>query len=80
MVKNFEFYIAWTDAMQYESGYAGLIAYQSKSLNGMAHLLWVLGPNLRCESDAEYSAEKMLDQITNITRFGRVIYADGIML
>jgi hypothetical protein len=80
MVKNFEFYIAWTDAMSYESGYAGLIGYQRKSLNGIAHLLWVVGPNLQCESDAEYSAERMLDQIMDINRFGRVIYADGVML
>jgi hypothetical protein len=80
MVKNFEFYIAWTDAMAYESGYAGLIGYQHKSLNGRAHLLWVVGPNLQCESDAEFSAEKMLGQIKDINRFGRVIYADGIML
>ncbi len=80
MVKNFEFYIAWTDAMKYESGYAGLIGYQRKCLNGLAHLLWVVGPNFRCESDAEFSAEKMLDQIMDINRFGRVIYADGVML
>jgi hypothetical protein len=80
MVKNFEYYIAWTDVMQYESGYAGLIGYQRKSLNGLAHLLWVLGPNIRCESEAEFFAENMLDQITDITRFGRIIYADGVML
>lgn len=80
MVKNFEFYTAWTDAMKYESGYAGLIGYQRKSLNGVAHLLWVVGPELGSESEAEYSAEKMLDQITDINRFGRVIYVDGVML
>lgn len=80
MVKDFEFYIAWTDAMEYGSGYAGLIGYQRKSLNGLAHLLWVLGPNLRCESEAELNAAKMLDQIIDITRFGRVIYVDGVML
>lgn len=80
MVKNFEFYTAWTDAMAYECGYAGLIGYQRKSLNGIAHVLWVVGPNFLCEFDAENSAEKMLDQIMDINRFGRVIYADGVML
>lgn len=80
MVKDFEYYIAWTDAMAYESGYAGLIGYQRKSVDGAAHLLWVIGPNLRCESDAEHSAEIMLDQIRDINHFGRVIYADGVML
>lgn len=80
MVKNFEFYIAWTDAMAYESGYAGLIGYQRKSQNGLAHLLWVVGPDLGSEYEAEFSAEKMLDQIKDINRFGRVIYRDGVML
>lgn len=80
MVKNFEFYTAWTDAMEYESGYAGLIGYQRKTLNGLAHLLWVVGPELTSESQAEHCAEKMLDQIADINRFGRVIYADGVML
>lgn len=80
MVKNFEFYTAWTDAMKCESGYAGIIGYQRKSLNGVAHLLWVVGPELASESQAENSAEKMLDQITDINRFGRVIYSDGVML
>lgn len=80
MIKDFEYYIAWTDALTYESGYAGLIGYQRKSIGGAAYLLWVVGPNLTCESDAEHSAEIMLNQIIDINRFGRVIYADGVML
>lgn len=80
MIKHFEFYTAWTDALEYESGYAGLIGYQRRSVNGMAHILWVVGPELGSEAEAENSAEKMLDQITDINRFGRVIYADGVML
>lgn len=80
MVKNFEHYVAWTDAMSYESGYAGLIGYQRKAVDGAAYLLWVISPNLRCESDAKHSAEIMLDQIADINRFGRVIYSDGVML
>lgn len=80
MVKNFEHYVAWTDAMEYGSGYAGIIGYQRKSLNGLARLLWVVGPELGSESEAESSAEKMLDQIMDINRFGCVIYSDGVML
>lgn len=80
MVKEFEHYIAWTDAMKYEYGYAGLIGYQSKSFDSCARILWVFGPNLLSESDAETSADNMLSQIVSINRFGRVIYADGVML
>lgn len=80
MIKNFEHYIAWTDAMRYECGYAGLIGYQRKCVDGAAYILWVLSPNLRCESDAAQSAENMLHQIADINRFGRVVYEDGVML
>ena len=80
MVKEFEHYFAWTDAMRYERGYAGLIGYQRKGNGSAAHLLWVVGPNLQSEGDAETSADKMLDQIVAITPFGRIIYADGVML
>lgn len=66
--------------MTYEDGYAGIIGYQRKFRDGLAHMLWVIGPNFRSESDAEMSAEKMLDQISEINRFGRVIYSDGVML
>lgn len=80
MVKDFEHHVAWTDAMAYEQGYAGLIGYQRKSLKGSAHILWVLGPYLRSEYDAEISADRMLEQIVAINRFGKVIYSDGVML
>jgi len=80
MIKEFTHYIAWTDAMTYENGYAGLIGYQSKAPQGTAKILWVLGPNLTSESDAENSADNMLKQICDINSFGKVIYADGVML
>lgn len=80
MVKEFEHHIAWTDAMKYRLGYAGIIGYQRKNVDGLAHILWVIDPNFGCEHDAEMSAERMLDQITEITSFGRVVYADGVML
>lgn len=66
--------------MKYEHGYAGLIGYQPKSLNGLARLLWVVAPNILSEEDAETSADKMLQQIVDINRFGKVIYADGVSL
>ena len=80
MVREFEHHIAWTDAMRYGCGYAGLIGYQRKFNGELTRVLWVIGPNIACESDAETSAEKMLDQIAEITCFGRVIYTDGVML
>jgi len=80
MVKDFCYYTAWTDAMQYENGYAGIIGYQSKSPDGVARMLWVLSPNLTSEAEAERSADNMLQQILNITKFGKVIYSDGITL
>ncbi|PUA29908.1 MAG: hypothetical protein B0W54_05020 [Cellvibrio sp. 79] len=80
MFKEFKHHIAWTDAMAYESGYAGIIGYQRKFGGTPAHILWVLGPHFKEEADAERSAQKMLEQIAEISCFERVIYADGIML
>lgn len=80
MIKEFEHYIAWTDSMKYEHGYAGIIGYQRKSFRGAAHLLWVIGANFSSEYDAELSADRMLDQIVSISRFGGVMYSDGVML
>ena len=80
MIKEFRYYMAWTDAMKYERGYAGLIGYQSKSHDGTARLLWVIAPNIKSESDAAQSADKMLEQIQDINRFGKIIYADGVKL
>jgi len=80
MIKEFSHYTAWTDAMKYDSGYAGLIGYQRKSSDSVAHMLWVIAPNFASEADAEDSADRMLDQIQDITRFGKVIYNDGVML
>jgi hypothetical protein len=80
MVKEFLHYTAWTDAMTYGDGYAGLIGYKNKAPSSLAHILWVIAPNFTSESDAEISADNMLEQILDITRFGKVIYADGVML
>lgn len=80
MVKEFLHYTAWTDVMKYEHGYAGLIGYQHNAPDSLAHLLWVIAPNFTSELDAEISADKMLEQIRDITQFGKVIYVDGVML
>lgn len=80
MVKEFRHYMAWTDAMRYENGYAGLIGYQGKNADAVARMLWVIGPNLSSTADAEDSADKMLEQIQDITRFGKIVYADGVRL
>jgi hypothetical protein len=80
MVKEFKHHIAWTDAMRYSDGYAGLIGYQRKFGDGPARILWVYGPNFPNELEAEISAERMLSQITDINSFERIIYADGVML
>lgn len=80
MIKEFQHYMAWTDSMRYEQGYAGLIGYQRKAPNGVARILWVIAPNIVSESDAENSADNMLSQIQDINRFGRVIFKDGVSL
>jgi len=80
MTKEFQYYMAWTDSMRYEQGYAGLIGYQSKAPNGVARLLWVIAPNIVSESDAEMSADNMLSQIQDINRFGKIIFNDGVKL
>jgi hypothetical protein len=80
MIKDFRYYTAWTDAMKYENGYAGLIGYQSKDPDAVTRVLWVIAPNFLSEGDAERSADRMLEQIEEINCFGRVMYADGVML
>lgn len=80
MFKEFKHHIAWTDAMTYENGYAGIIGYQRKFGGRPAHILWVLGPHFKGESDAQHSAERMLEQIADISCFERIIYSDGVML
>jgi len=80
MVKEFRYYMAWTDTMQYEQGYAGLIGYQRKSNNSVTRLLWVISPSLVSEADAELSADNMLDHIQDINHFGKVIFNDGVTL
>lgn len=80
MIKDFRYYTAWTDAMKYEHGYAGLIGYQSKEPDAATRFLWVMAPNFLSECDAEKSADKMLEQIEEINYFGGIIYSDGVML
>lgn len=60
--------------------YIGLIEYSPKQAGGMVNILWVIAPNSACESDAENTANKMLEQIDEITLSGDVIYSDGVLL
>jgi hypothetical protein len=79
MIRNFLHYFAWTDTVKYKHGYAGLIGYRHKDINGPSHKLWVIGPNLKSETEAEMSADRMLYQIHEITYSGRVVYNDEAM-
>lgn len=80
MIKEFSHHVAWTDAMKYKNRYTGLIGYQRKIGDGLARILWVYGPEFTEIAAAELSAEKMLEQITDINCFEHIIYADGVML
>lgn len=80
MIKEFQYYMAWTDSMKCEQGYAGLIGYQRKAGDGVAKILWVISPSLVSEADAEISADNMLCEIKDINRFGKVIFRDGVAL
>lgn len=80
MIKMFEFYIAWTDAIKFGDVYTGLIGYQSKNCALSANLLWVIGPSIESERAAELAAENMLRQIREINRHERIIFMDGVTL
>lgn len=80
MFKDFKHYTAWTDAMESEQGYIGLIEYQPKCPGATVHVLWVISPGCRCANAAERAAAYMLQEIHDINAIGRVIYSDGIML
>ena len=82
MFKDFSHYIAWTDIMKSDDGFVGLIEYQSKRQGSPVNVLWVIAPNCVCEDEAEAEAvtDAMLEQISNLTRAGKVIYSDGVAL
>ena len=80
MVKEFPYYIAWTDAMREGQKYVGLIEYQRKLPGANVQILWVVSPNLNEQRDAEIAAIGMLNHIREITASGRIIYSDGVAL
>ena len=80
MFKEFTHYTAWTDTMIDRHRFIGLIEYQPKRAGGETKVLWVITPDLLCEYQAEVAADKMLEQICEITLSGKVIYNDGIAL
>lgn len=80
MFKNFQHHIAWTDAMNDGHRYVGLIEYQPKQAGADVQVLWVVGLDCVCESEAETAADNMLEQIRDITAEGQVIYRDEVAL
>lgn len=80
MFKDFSHYIAWTDIMKSDGGFVGLIEYQSRRQGSPVNVLWVIAPDCVCEDEAEAVTDAMLQQISNITRAGKVIYSDGVAL
>ncbi len=80
MVKEFPRHIAWTEVVKEGYKFVGLIEYQRRAPCSMVHILWVLGPHLNDENDAELAAELMLQNIREITEYDDVIYSDGVVL
>lgn len=80
MFKDFSYYTAWTDIMKADKGFIGLIEYQSKCQGSPVNVLWVIASDCVCEDEAEALTDAMLEQITDITRSGQVIYNDGVAL
>ena len=80
MFKDFSHYIAWTDIMKSDGRFVGLIEYQSRRQGSPVNVLWVIAPDCVCEDEAEAVTDAMLQQISNITRTGKVIYSDGVAL
>lgn len=80
MFKDFNNHIAWTDAMETEQGFVGLIEYQSKRPDADINILWVIAPDCCTANEAEVAADNMLRQIYEITQDGGVVYCDGIAL
>lgn len=80
MFKDFPHYIAWTDIMKSDNRFVGLIEYQSKRRGAHVNVLWVVAPTCVRASEAETLADNMLQEISDITREGSVIYSDGVKL
>lgn len=80
MFKEFPHYIAWTDIMKSDWGFVGLIEYQPKRCGAHVNVLWVVGPKCVCATEAETLADNMLEEISDITAEGSVIYSDGVAL
>lgn len=80
MFKDFPHYIAWTDSMKSDDGFVGLIEYQPKRRGAQVNVLWVVAPNCVCASEAETLADNMLQEISDITVEGNVVYSDGVNL
>lgn len=80
MVKEFARHIAWTEVVKEGCRYIGLIEYQKRAPCAMVHELWVLGPHVNDELDAELAAITMLENIREITDYDDVIYSDGVAL
>jgi hypothetical protein len=80
MVKEFPCHIAWTEVIKEGYKFVGLIEYQRRAPCSMVHELYVVGPHVNDETDAELAAAAMLENIREITDYGDVIFSDGVML
>lgn len=80
MVREFPRHIAWTEVVKEGCKYVGLIEYQRRAPCSMVHVLWVIGPHVVDELDAEMAATFMLESIREITDYDDVIYSDGVAL
>jgi hypothetical protein len=80
MVKEFPRHIAWTEVIKMGCNFVGLIEYQRRAPCSMVHELWVVGPHLSDEDDAEMAATEMLKNIREITDYDDIIYSDGVVL
>ena len=80
MFKDFSHHIAWTDTMKSGDTFIGLIEYQSKTCGASVQVLQVISPDCICANEAEYAADKMLQQIHTISENDEIIYSDGIRL
>lgn len=80
MVKEFARHIAWTEVVKEGCKFVGLIEYQRRAPCSMVHELWVVGPHLNDEDEAEIAAASMLESIRDITESDNIIYSDGVAL
>lgn len=80
MFKDFGNHIAWTDTMEDEQGFIGLIEYQPKQCGEHVRVLWVVSPGCVCANEAECLADNMLQEIADISVDDQIIYSDGVAL